>query len=631
MKKLLLLFSITAILFGCNKAKDPNDNPIYPGGGEFSGQIFSSSQYYTRGAEVVIDGHGLDAGCNVGLRAVETSGGLISVDIVERSMDRIVFTVPASLEYGTYIVLLINESDKNQTMECGRITLLPPFSEAPKTGTIEFTNISDANTLYVTASGSSATAALRGAGVVAHQSAGSGFFKITANNKTEQVVFTSESGDTIKDVSVNYFRNMSEKYLYVRYNCVERYDTMVHSMHHGLIGNIKDVDINGVVTKSGGSSAAFWSRLRGGQDEPNNEIPSDPILPPVEPADSIWYEYVPTYAYDVQVIVRKTDNAVFKINPTDIATFSIRIDAETLFQVDYNENVYFTNSGGGGDLLKIYTHGKEVYIKKVNNNVWLSADWLVDRRGNVLINSMYARLVSDEFTRMPENAYDNMLLNFFINYNDSEGFIKLRGERGEWNSATDRYHHNFYIDGMTAVAPTMTVAQQKHLEVISALPGQNEIIYKNANYMQYNPFGVYVYKDKTVISRLSHKPGESWIVTLKNKNDITETVLPDLQFPENMVFSYFGTRFPCTEKYLYGMSRSEIWRLEIETGNAELMYKYDAEFDIKNINVKNGIITFYAFELRRAMDVVGEIYPDKTVKIIESVNNDKILYLERIN
>lgn len=627
MKKLLHLLALAIIMMSCN-SQDGLDNQgpdgIPPGEipeeGYIYGEIYAYTSYFKPGATARIDGQGLlNQSITVGLRLQGKTSAAIQAPIIDRNESMLIFQIPANLPWGTYDVLLLGST---QGIICvGQVTLLPEIKGGPSAGTIAYTNISDAKTIYLTEK--------EGTTPKNYNTPDRQIFKITKNEKTEKIIFTDEKGDSIPGVNVHFFKDMSQKYLYMYYSCPLRYDTLLYSRDKGLIGDIKYIDI--AQDETGTKAQEFWNKLRGDSDP--NDKEEDPVLPetPTAKPDSLWYEFVVAETEKVQVIIQKTDNAIFKINLADIGTSQLISDI-TEFQVDYNENVYFTPSSRDG-LFKIYTHGKEVYIKKVNNNEWVDdKDWIVDRRGNVIINSQYARLVSDEFTRVPEDAFKNRLLGFFINYQDSEGFLRLREEIGEWDYQDQEYRSELYIDCIAAQAPTMIMAEQKRLGKISAIGAQDQLNRYEYDPMRLqNPFGVYVYKDKTVISRISHKAGKSWIVTLNNKNDIQETLLPDQEYPQQIDFKYYGARFPCTEKFLYGMSSSEIWRLGIETGTPELLYKYDQEYDIKSINVKNGVVTFRAFELRRAMDVMGEIYPDKTVKIIESVNNDKIIYLERIN
>lgn len=619
MKKLLPLLAITIIILSCSAPDDGGGNlrpEIYPPQQDIYGRINANSPYYKPGSRVIIDGTGWNSECTVGLKLQGEKSTPVQAKILEHNDYQLIFEIPTNLVYGTYDVLIIGPKEVN----CGIVILLPEIKGGPVNKPIAYTNISDARTIYT----SMATSTANGIGVAAPYASGINIYKITKDNKSEKVIFTAENGDLIQDVTVHYFKDMSQKYLYMIYEYPSSYDTLLYSKEKGLIGNIKHLQYGDEI---GSKAHEFWTKLRGSSD-PDQED-EEPTLPqePLAKPDSLWYEFAASEIKQAQVIIQKADNAIFRINPADVGNVSQIIDAQTEFQVDYNENIYFCPKNMDG-IFKIYTHGKEVYIKKVNNNEWVDySGWLVDRRGNVIINNQYARLVSDEFTRLPENAFENRLLGFFINHMDSEGFLKLRMVQGEWQN--NMYLYDLYIDCISAQAPTMILSQQKHLSTVSAIGGQK--LLQNGQEALINPFGVYVYKDKTVISRICHQAGMSWIVTLNNKNDIQETLLPDQEYPQQIGFKYYGSRFPCTEKFLYGMSTSEIWRLGIETGTPEMIYKYDQEYDIKSIDVKNGVVTFRALELRKATYVVGEIYPDKTVKIIEAANNDLIIYLEQIN
>lgn len=509
---------------------------------------------------------------SAGASGTESKPVFIATEIVERSAIKCVFQIPLDIRSsagGYQIVICAGDPNLPDMpmITSGWIMVYPPVPTAPQAWMPDFAQIVDAKTLFITGASTS------GMGVKQFSSNADNLFKVTKNNQTLPVDFTSKDGHKLDSVNVRFIKNMSDKYLYMSYDYVTEYDTV--EMYEG---------------------------------------------------DSIRYLFVGQDEH-AQVIVRKTDGAIFKIDPKSIpGGYGDVIDSETEFQVDYNENVYFTGYYNE-TLYKIYTHGNEVFIAQINRDGMGRNSWVVDRRGNVIINDDYARLVSGEFARLPTNSNRYYRSPTFINYMDSEGFLQMRGDH-----SMNENKLTLYIDFMQAQAPDMKWVEHRKLSDELA----NDVQFKGS-YTYYNKCcTAFTYKDKTII-RFHNENGQPygsdvlWTVVLNNKNDIREVQSQKYDMPADVVFSYYGTMNPCSETYLYGMSRSEIWRMEIETGKPEMLYRYNNEFDIKSIDVRNNIVTFRAFELRRGIDVVGEIYPDKTVKIIESINNDKIIYLERIN
>lgn len=335
-------------------------------------------------------------------------------------------------------------------------------------------------------------------------------------------------------------------------------------------------------------------------------------------SDSYIYLYLKMhlgyYRYYKHLIIRRSDGAVFEMSFQDFYSSSPIIDAETTVQTDYNDNVYFDNWVGYRCIYKIYTHGNEVYGMQINRDdmiIRFDYEWLVDRRGNVLINESYIRLVSGEFARYSRENYPT----YFYAWNDSEGFYYADTERSHWNWDKNNYEASISINYGRPASPTTTFEVIKNFELESQTdPGKLDFI----------PL---VYTDKTVLFEV----GGKYRVDIYDKDRIEVHEMEYHPLPDGIRFEYYGQKYPHTEKYLYGKSASEIWRLSVETGVPELLYKYDDEFVIKSMTVRNDIVTFTAFELRRGNDVVAEIYPDKTVKVLESTNGDKIIYFERLN
>ncbi len=323
------------------------------------------------------------------------------------------------------------------------------------------------------------------------------------------------------------------------------------------------------------------------------------------------------------LIIRRSDGAVFEMDPLAFGynDWSPIIDTETTVQTDYNENVYFDD--GYYIIYKIYTHGNEVYATQINRDDMYAADnWFVDRRGNVLIGG-YIRLVSGEFARYSTNYHGDY---FFYAWNDSEGFYTSGWDYSEekWNGEERSYSRPYKIAYCRPTSPTSTFETIKN--VFEAKSNRKE--YADFYFMPL------VYKDKTVLfqdRKSEYHKGKRYRIDIYNKDRIELHEMEYHPLPEGIRFDYYGQKYPHTERYLYGMSESEIWRLDVETGVPEMLYKYDDEFVIKSMTVRNDIVTFTAFELRRGNDVVAEIYPDKTVKVLESTNGDKIIYFERLN
>ncbi len=330
-------------------------------------------------------------------------------------------------------------------------------------------------------------------------------------------------------------------------------------------------------------------------------------------SDSYIYLYLWIYKVGWKdLIIRRNDGAVFEMDSYAFNTFTI-FDTETMVQTDYNENVYFDD--GYYIIYKIYTHGNEVYATQINREDMRADDWLVDRRGNVLINEDYIRLVSGEFARYSEKKYYDEY--YFYAWNDSEGFYDWDWDRVDSEKKGDqgKYSYSCKIKYCRPTSPTSTFETIKTFE-----------------FDESHSFLPLVYKDKTVLFQQDRSDnGKRYRIDIYNKDRIELQEMEYHPLPEGIRFDYYGQKYPHTERYLYGMSESEIWRLDVETGVPEMLYKYDDEFVIKSMTVRNDIVTFTAFELRRGNDVVAEIYPDKTVKVLESINGDKIIYFERLN
>lgn len=318
----------------------------------------------------------------------------------------------------------------------------------------------------------------------------------------------------------------------------------------------------------------------------------------------IFFSGIVASRHSSNILIQRSDGATFEV-PWEYAwTF---MEPETTVQTDYNGNVYLGTNNYPGSISKIYTHGNEVYGTQINRDDMevYPADWLVDRRGNVLINYEYLRLVSGEFARHPGYYGEE----YFYAWNDSEGFYGWDVEKK--GSVYSGYEIFLNIKYCRPTSPTST------FEVI-----------KTFEFDYYNPsFTPLVYTDKTVLFEI----GGKYRVDIYDKNHIELHEMEPHVLPDGIRFEYYGQKYPHTERYLYGKSESEIWRLSVETGVPEMLYKYDDEFVIKSMTVRNDIVTFTAFELRRGNDVVAEIYPDKTVKVLESTNGDKIIYFERLN
>jgi len=322
------------------------------------------------------------------------------------------------------------------------------------------------------------------------------------------------------------------------------------------------------------------------------------------------------------LIIRKSDGAVFEM---PYYGYDLIIDTETIVQTDYNENVYFFNRYRG-TITKIYTHGNEVYETQINRDDMDVYGCLVDRRGNVWIGD-YIRLVSGEFARY-ERDYYSYYGYYFYAWNDSEGFYFSGWDDSEkkWDQKEHLYSMPYKIAYCRPTSPTSTFETIKN-------------VFEAKSDEKYNvglSFMPLVYKDKTVLfqqyeSESKYHKGKRYRIDIYDKDRIELQEMEYHPLPEGIDFDYYGQKYPHTEKYLYGKSESEIWRLDVETGVPEMLYKYNDEFVIKSMTVRNDIVTCTAFELRRGNDVVAEIYPDKTVKVLESTNGDKIIQYERLN
>lgn len=326
-----------------------------------------------------------------------------------------------------------------------------------------------------------------------------------------------------------------------------------------------------------------------------------------------FYLLFPTdYNYYIpgQVLIRRSDGAAFKFDPQAFVNYTDSIiDEDTLLQTDSADNIYL-QPGNFGPLFKIFTDGNGVGITQISRDNMRPGGWLVDRRGNVLIDSEYIRLASGEFAlySIPPvrisggcSYYD---LDRFYAWNDSEGF----------------YHCVSVNPSDHTIPPFTRIEYCRPTSLTSAF----EVI---KTFQCYGDFIPLVYTDKTVLFEI----GGKYRVDIYNKDHIELHEMEPRPLPDGIEFEYYGQKYPHTERYLYGKSESEIWRLSVETGVPEMLYKYDDEFVIKSMTVRNDIVTFTAFELRRGNDVVAEIYPDKTVKVLESTNGDKIIYFERLN
>ena len=447
------------------------------------------------------------------------------------------------------------------------------ISEAPKISTIAFADVTDAVALYITAPASQEEGDVSTR--AASETISNSLFKITGSGESVKVQFASEEQENVDQPQVFFIKDLSEKYIYMSYNNVVRYDTIA--------------EIYG------------WNDTIG---------------------EYVTYEFRACWEH-TQVIVKKDDGAVFKIESRstggNYAYESYKqedlIKEDTELQVDYNGNVYVLyTSPYPYKIMKIYTHGKEVYLTQINrDNMGVDDDWLVDQQGNVLINTDYTRLATGEFTRSPEQPESTSHGDkIFTVYGDSEGFYRLNSEQLEryddngWASDTIQY----WIQYCQAEAPAMS---WKNLKLYDE--------YRGYGYL--GSYRVFSYKDKTIVVVGYHK------LTIYDRDKIEITELDEyISFGD---YKYYGNTHPCTEKYVYKFTDQQIWRAEIETGKAELLYDYGKEYVIKSIKVKDNIVTCNAFELRRGNDVVLEIYEDKTTHLVESVNNDKIIYLERLN
>lgn len=447
----------------------------------------------------------------------------------------------------------------------------PVIPEAPKISTIAFADVTDAVALYITTT----SASEEGEGVetrAASETITNSLFKITGSGEAVKVQFTSEEQENVDQPQVFFIKDLSEKYIYMSYDNVVKYDT------------IENVDYN------------HYDEITG--------------------TYAVSYEFSPCWEH-TQVLIKKDDGAVFKIQSErtwgDYTYDSYKdrdlINAGTELQVDYNGYVYFCR----GDIMKIYTHGKEVYLTQINrDDMGVSGNWLVDQQGNVIINKDYTRLATGEFTRSPEMWGDVVTV-----YGDSEGFYRIDSERGEYLEGSGT-KYRCWIQYCQAESPAMS--WKNHIQFAESLYGMNIS-------------GIYSYKEKTIaIVRVQDliSPYERHFMKLTiYDRDRIETEILDTD--DYVRYEYYGNKRPCTEKYTYEFTDQQIWRAEIETGKAELLYDYGKEYVIKSIKVKNNIVTCDAFELRRGNDVVMEIYEDKSVHLVESVNNDKIIYLERLN
>lgn len=343
-------------------------------------------------------------------------------------------------------------------------------------------------------------------------------------------------------------------------------------------------------------------------------------------SDSYIYLFLVTPHWEYKhLIIRRSDGAVFEMDPHAFNKNGnyddALIDTQTEVQTDYNDNVYFQRQSSNS-LYKIYTHGNEVYGTQINRGDMWTRGWLVDRRGNVLINADYIRLVSGEFARYSRSNSSE----YFYAWNDSEGFYSSDWDSSEskWNQDERLYSIPYKIAYCRPTSPTSTFETIKNVF-------EAKFFYWDRTTFDFMPL---VYKDKTVLFQTDEndrEEGKRYRIDIYNKDRIESHEMEYHPLPDGIRFEYYGQKYPHTEKYLYGKSESEIWRLDVETGVPEMLYKYDDEFVIKSMTVRNGIVTFTAFELRRGNDVVAEIYPDKTVKVLESVNGDKIIYFERLN
>lgn len=416
--------------------------------------------------------------------------------------------------------------------------------------TVAFADIVDAEVLYLT--GSNATIGKRSADTETTDEPENVLFKISYDGATERVIFRDSVGKPIDGIEVTAFRKMSEKYIYMAFDYMRKH---------------------------------------------------------------------------AQVIIQKSDGAVFIIDPSKLSNpnygsgYGDVISLETDFRTDYNGHVYFVFQYR---IYKIYTQGGNVYITQINRddmypaiyNIGINGDieWLVDRKGNVLINKEYIRLWSGEFARY---EFISLMVDvnpgIFFSWMDSEGFYCLNKWYTEFPSTIN----------------DVTIYYCRPESPLSSWQEQKVFTIENANFND-RDFHCFVYENRTVLLQLSEYGNVSIKVTIFDKDNIQLEELPYFTYL-NIKFNYYEkNRYPSKEKYLYGMSESEIWRLEVESGKPELLYKYGNEFVIKSMTVKDGIVTFTAFELRGGNDVVGEIYPDKTLNIIKSSNGDQIIYLERM-
>lgn len=318
--------------------------------------------------------------------------------------------------------------------------------------------------------------------------------------------------------------------------------------------------------------------------------------------------------YEKRLIIRRSDGAVFQMP----GYYSIKDNA--LIQTDSSGNLYCqiathhiidNCSSTTYPIYKIYPQGNELYLTQINrDDMYVPYDddhWLVDRRGNVLINDGYIRLASGEFARHSAG----WIYFCFYAWNDSEGFYRQTMTHTPiYNGHDYDNRYNYHIMYCRPTSPTSTFEEIKTFE--------------NLEYCSFNPL---VYTDKTVL----FDAGGKYRIDIYNKDRIELHEMEPHTLPDGIGFGYYGQKYPHTEKYLYGRSGSEIWRLSVETGEPEMLYKYDDEFVFKSMTVRNSIVTFKAFDLRSGNDVIAEIYPDKTVKVLASTNGDKIIQFERLN
>lgn len=456
------------------------------------------------------------------------------------------------------------------------------YDDCPEIGTIAFADVTDAVALYITAPVSEGEVETRAA---LDTTAGNTLFKITGSGETVKVQFTSEDQDSVNQPQVYFIKDLSEKYIYMSYDNVYSYD-----------------------------EGAYYD----------------------EETDTYSRIWIPNWEH-TQVIIKKDDGAVFKIESKESLYhydysdpynwYYVRYDLiteETDIQVDYKGDVYIYSDGY---IIKIYTHGKEVFLTPINRDD-MDIDrnrWLVDQQGNVIINKTYTRLASGEFTRSPE-IKDNAKV--FTVYGDSEGFYRL-------------VYDSWYEDGYSKEQNWIQYCQAE----APAMVWKNQVqFFENGSidHQWYATYRTFSYKDKTIVIARTSGYNSAGIqsnikLTIYDRNRVEEEVLEDCVLLESggsssdWGYEYYGNTHPCTEKYAYKVTDQQIWRAEIETGKAELLYDYGKEYMIKSIKVKNNIVTCDAFELRRGNDVVMEIYEDKSVHLVESVNNDKIIYLERLN